>query len=510
MSERLDIVRHLRRVAGHDGRKRRCAPHLELLAFEVGALTGVQRLAHLEWLRGDAVLLQFLRLPGWPVRKVFSEALVRLTDGGVRRLTDLVAEVGIAPLLGRSSAEVDMDSSAIATFGMQEGASFGCSGKGRKRRRHHPLVASVAELRTVVHATCRDGSGIDSNEAIESAADAIAKVRAALATGARVLLRADSGSWSNPFAAWLLDQGIPFIFAMPLRPGLERMLRTTRWRGLDEDADIQVTVLPGATLGIDARLQVVGIRRRVHDAKAPPQGKRVEGLWRFYDDRADCERVFKTGRGALGMGWLGSQKLRANEAAFLLRLLASNIDQRFQAHAEEEARRERRPLLRLGLCARQSKFYRGAGRLQRRSGQWLLRVRDNRATSACGSSTRPISSPSSDHSVAAHLPSLRGGGKRVGVPTKPTSPRLRAYPPPAAGAVVTSTWSGTVRNRVPLVEVALEPHLIGMEPTTSPGGRGALRVSAGFCRARSAARSSALPLAALGPPRYPHATWEPP
>lgn len=399
MNEKLDIVRHLRRVAGHDGRSRRYAPHLVLFAFVVGALTGVQRLAHLEWLRGDAVLLKFLRLPGWPVRKVFSGALSRLTDGGVQRLTDLVAEVGLAPLMGRSSAVVDMDSSAIVAFGTQEGAEFGYSGKGRNRRRHHPLVASVAELRTVVHATYRDGSGIDANEAIEFAACAIGRVRAALASGARVLLRADSGFWSNAFAAWLLDQAIPFIFAMPLRPGLKLMLRTTRWRGLDQDADIQVTVLPGAKLGIDARLQVVGIRRRVHDAKAPPQGKRIEGctrwryqalvtcmegapedLWRFYNDRADCERVFKTARGALGMGWLVSQKLRANEAAFLLRLLAFNIDLRFQAHVEEEARREHRPLLRMGLCARQSRFYRAAGRLLRKSGQWILRVRDNRAT----------------------------------------------------------------------------------------------------------------------------------
>ena len=171
-------------------------------------------------------------------------------------------------------------------------------------------MASVAELRMVVHATNRDGSGIDANEAIEFAARAIGRVRAALASRARVLLRADSGFWSNAFAAWLLDQGIPFIFAMPLRPGLKLMLRTTRWRGLDQDADIQVTLLAGAKLGIDARLQVVGIRRRVHDAKAPPQGERMEGctrwryqalvtcmdgtpedLWRFYNDRA-TERLW--------------------------------------------------------------------------------------------------------------------------------------------------------------------------------------------------------------------------
>ena len=46
------------------------------------ALAGVHRLAQLEWLRGDAVLLKFLRLPRWPVRKVFAKALAGVTDRG--------------------------------------------------------------------------------------------------------------------------------------------------------------------------------------------------------------------------------------------------------------------------------------------------------------------------------------------------------------------------------------------------------------------------------------------
>ena len=399
MSDKLDIVQRLCWIVGHDGARRVYARHLVLFTFMVGSLVGVHRLAHLEWLRDDAVLLKFLRLPRWPVRKVFSQALAGLSSRGVQRLVALIADVGLAPLRGRDGAVVDMDSSAIVAFGQQEGALFGYSGKGRNRRRHHPLVASVAEIRTVVHADYRDGSGIDAQEAISFTTQALATVRAALAKGARIVLRADSGFWSKPFSGWLLEQGVPFIFAMPLRPAVKWMLRNTRWRGLDLDPDIQVTVLRGERLGLDPRLHVIGIRRRVHDAKAPPQGKSIDGckhwryqalvtcmdgepedLWRFYNDRSDCERIFKVARGALGMGWLIGHKLRANETAFLLRLLAFNVDQRFQQHAEEQARLRRRPVLRLGLLARQQRFYQAAGRLLRSSGRWVLRVRDNLAT----------------------------------------------------------------------------------------------------------------------------------
>ena len=394
--ESLDIVSGLRRALPPDGKKRVFAQHLVLFAFLACAVAGVHRLAHLEWLKGDAVLVKFLRLPRWPVRKVFSDALASVSDRGVGALRELIADVGLAPLRGRDHAVLDMDSSAIVAYGTQEGTRFGYSGKGRNRRRHHPLVASVAETRAVVHADYRDGSAIDADEAIAFVARSVAVLRGYVAVSARVVLRADSGFWSRKMGAWLMEQGIPFIFSLPLRPGVKLMLRNTRWRGLDGDPDIQVTAMPGARLGMDSRLRVLAIRRRVLDPKAPPQGKVIDGctrwryqalvtamegvpedLWRFYNGRSDCERIFKVARGALGMGQLIGQKLRANETAFLIRLLAFNADQRFQAHAEARADGDKRPVLRMGLIARQRRFFMAAGRLLRRQGRWVLRVRDN-------------------------------------------------------------------------------------------------------------------------------------
>ena len=69
--------------------------------------------------------------------------------------------------------------------------------------------------------------------------------------------------------------------------------------------------------------------------------------------------------------------LRANETAFLLRLLAFNADQRFQADALERADQEHRPTLKIGLVTRQRRFYQGAGRLLRCRGRWIMRVRQN-------------------------------------------------------------------------------------------------------------------------------------
>jgi len=393
MEEKLDIGGGLRKVAPRDGVRRVYARHLVLLAFMVAALIGEHRLAHVEALRGDAVLMKFLRLPRWPVRKVFSAALASVSDRGIAVLHQLIAWVALAPLVGRSHAVIDLDSSAVVTFGRQEGARFGYSGKGRNRRRHHPLVASIAETRTVVRALYRDGSGIGAEETIGFLERVFSTVREHIGEGVSLKFHADSGFWSNALGTWLLDQGVPFIFAMPLRPGLKFMLRNARWRGLDGDPDIQVATLRGQRLKMDPRLRIVGIRRRVHEPKAPPQGKRIAGctrwryqalvtdmdgvpeeLWRFYNGRSDCERVFRTARQSLGMGKLVAHAFRPNETAFMLRLLAMNIDLRSQADREAQAERDARPVLRQGLIRRQRALHRTPGRLLRRQGRWRLRV----------------------------------------------------------------------------------------------------------------------------------------
>lgn len=403
LNDRLELPALLAVAVPSSGRERRYPVHLVLYAFLVGALLGAVKLAHLEWLRGDAVVQKFVRLAAWPVRKVFSEALASVSDGALAALYRLLTGFGLRSITGATSAVLDFDSTALRCFGTQEGAVFGYCGKGRNRRRHHPIVASVAASRAVIHAKYRDGSGIGEQEAMAFIGEAVTRVRGAIPTGP-VSVRADSGFWSNATGAWLLEKGIPFAIVHPLRAGLKIMLATvtftpveTREPGDDDpdgaDGDIETGVLGGEALGYDPRLRIVIIRRRVVDPKAPPPGKVVEwspdwryqaiitsldweplDVWRFYNDRADAERIFKVGKHALGLGWFVGQLLRANEVAFLLRLLAWNCDLLFQQDAELRARRAERPVRRMGLQARQHYIYRLPGRLLRVHDRWVLRL----------------------------------------------------------------------------------------------------------------------------------------
>ena len=59
----LDLQQRLLDVVDPTKGERKYKVHLVLFAFLIGALAGVWRLTHLEWLRGDAVVEKFLRLP---------------------------------------------------------------------------------------------------------------------------------------------------------------------------------------------------------------------------------------------------------------------------------------------------------------------------------------------------------------------------------------------------------------------------------------------------------------
>lgn len=395
MNEVLELPPKLALVVDYDGRKRLYGIAHVFFAFLVGALVGVEKLTHIEWLRGDAVLLKFLRLPSWPVRKVFSNALAGLSDEAMNRLQDLLTAMGLWTLPDPAGVILDFDSSTIVSFGEQEGAVFGYCGKGRNRRRHHPLVGSLAATRAVVHAVYRDGTAIDGKEAIAFFNETVRRVRLRL-VNCFPTIRADAGFWSIPMGKWLLDECLPFVIVHPLHAAVKLMLTQATWQTLDDDPDIQVTALAGELVGLDSRLRIVGVRRFVHDASAPPQGKAILGdsdwryqamvtsldwdpldVWRFYNGRAECESIFKVAKHALGMSWLVSHDLKANRVAFLLRMLAYNADLLYQRHLEVAARQENRPIIRLGLQARQHRFYNGAGRWLREQNRWILRVARN-------------------------------------------------------------------------------------------------------------------------------------
>lgn len=365
--------------------------HKVLLAFMVCQLAGLHRLRHIEEAHDDALLTKMCRLMRWPCRKVFSKALEDIDDGGHESLTELIAELGLQAQPPMKATIIDGDSTPLVCFGTQQGALFGYCGKlGRNRRRHFPLVASIAASRAVIAAKYRDGSGVSAVEVIDFLQASIARLRRH-SPDVDVMVRLDSGFYAKAVCAWLLEQGIDFAMALPFQAHLKEKLADADFKTLDDDID--TAVIAGSDLNLDGRLRVVVIRRQVHDDKAPPPGKKIGNhrhyryqavvsslswsppdIWRFYNDRGDCERIFKVGRQSLGLNCLVGQSFRANTTAFLLRLLAFNLDRLFALQTAQAAQAK----VREGLSSRQRRFYRSLGRLVQTGHRLILKVSQSR------------------------------------------------------------------------------------------------------------------------------------
>lgn len=366
--------------------------HLVLTAFVVASLGGVERLAHLETLASDPLLVQYLRLSYWPVRKVFATALASLDAAGRQALADYVSELGLSTIAsGSASVVVDLDTTALIDYGEGEGSQFGYCGKGRRRRRHYPLVASVACSRAIVLARYRTGRQVTADELVDFLTDLLTRLRDHLGANVQITVRSDAGIFCKRVASFLVEQGVSFVMALPLSARVKEHVPTLSFVALDED--IETVRLSGEEVGQPEGFFVALVRRAVHDRKAPPQGKKVAGqddwrfqaivsdrawdavdLWRFYNGRADCERVFRIGKQGLGLGHLVSRRFRANETAFLLRAVAFNADLLFQAYCEQLAQQHGRKAQIVGLEWRQVYFYRTPGRLVRSKGRWILHV----------------------------------------------------------------------------------------------------------------------------------------
>jgi hypothetical protein len=284
---------------------------------------------------------------------VFSEGLASVSDAGVIALSHLLTSLGLLSIAGREEAVLDFDSTALVCFGTQEGAKFGYCGKGRNRRRHHPLVASVAETRAVVHATYRDGSGIDEKEAIAFMREAHARVREKV-TGT-ISMRADAGFWSKAMGTWLLEQGIPFAFAMPLLASLKLLLMKVSFKAVateplevrelldaeerpdEERVEHKVDrMFPGAPLGGHRHADTLGELQHLvevsqeRNRSGVPSERRLAKLHVRHRERAALRCVTATHRVLLGK-WLCSQRTSMEEPAFCLAECVRN--RRAHAHS---------------------------------------------------------------------------------------------------------------------------------------------------------------------------------
>lgn len=356
------------------------------------AVCGASRVFGLEMLAADPL---FTQLAGGSVPSVDTvyDDLRRFGVDDLERLERIVSRHGLAGVEHGQFEEVhlDVDTTVMPLFGEQEGARLGPNPRYRARPSYHPILARVAELGTVVAARLRPGDtglGVRDVEDVEVAID---RVRAAVGPKTIVTVRIDAGGDCAELLSAIDRKGCFFLVKAKQTGGLLGAVAFARdWHAVDHDANgrptREVAEIDFRREGwpIEGRFRVFAVRtterlsgkqsclwadldHSVHVYVTNDHYRSADELARKYDLRAGIEPLIGELKNGVGIGKVSTDCFDANEAAFLLKVLAFNLVRRWIATRHPAAKVWRMTWIR-DVCVRVP------GRLLRAGGRWQLRL----------------------------------------------------------------------------------------------------------------------------------------
>jgi hypothetical protein len=186
-------------------------------------------------------------LGGWiPAPSTLGTFLRAFTFGHVRQLDKLLGEAlvrawraGAGP--GDDRLVVDVDSFVGEVCGrLKQGAAYGYT----KLLGYHPLLASRADTREVLHIRLRKGSANTQKGMLRFCEELIARVERAGATGEK-LLRADSGFWNTKVFEYLEKMGWRYSIGVRMQKEVREAVEAIPeddWQTIDypEEGEAQI------------------------------------------------------------------------------------------------------------------------------------------------------------------------------------------------------------------------------------------------------------------------------
>jgi hypothetical protein len=193
-------------------------------------------------------------LGGWiPAPSTLGTFLRAFTFGHVRQLDKLLGEAlvrawraGAGP--GEGRLVIDVDSFVGEVCGrLKQGAAYGYT----KLLGYHPILATRADTREVLHIRLRKGSANTQKGMLRFTEELIARVRWAGASGIK-LLRADSGFWSTKVFERLEQAGWSYSIGVRMQKGIREAVEAIEehtWQTIENYSEEGVAQIAEATYG---------------------------------------------------------------------------------------------------------------------------------------------------------------------------------------------------------------------------------------------------------------------
>jgi len=134
-----------------------------------------------------------------------------------------------APAAGFS---LDLDSTIFQRSGHQEGAAKGYNPPRPGRKRHHPLLAVLAEAQCILHGWLRSGN----TSASRGVAEFLKEALTLMPTAWKIrTVRADSGFFAEPLLEYLESRLLAYVIVARMSVNIKRHARAVcHWTPIDE------------------------------------------------------------------------------------------------------------------------------------------------------------------------------------------------------------------------------------------------------------------------------------
>lgn len=348
------LGRRLRRDFGHLKRGRGVVypMHAQMQLLIDASVVGARRIFDFESLAADPL---FVHLAGgaMPSIDVLYDDLRRFSPAALEKLEAHVAEQGLKAVQTAhfSTLTVDIDTTVMPLFGEQEGALPGPNPRYHGRPSYHPILARIAETDTVLGARLRPGDTGLGERDVEDIEQWLARLHA-VSPRSTVTVRIDAGGDCGALFSAVERSGAYFVVKAKQTANLiSAVWATTRWRTVDRDAFGKPTrqvavidfergdwpkgkyrVIAVRTTERESGKQVClwdGIDHSVSIYVTNDWHRDIDDLARLYDDRAAIEPLIAELKNGFGIGKISSADFNANEAAFLIKILAYNLMRRW-------------------------------------------------------------------------------------------------------------------------------------------------------------------------------------
>ncbi len=309
-----------------------------LTAVILGIISGMNRIAKIEALTYDPLIQKLLSLN----KKISEDTIAnRFKKFGMKQTNELMDTVGIISQKVRKKIKVssdilDLDSTVQVVYGNQQGAEKGYNPHKKGAKSYHPLLGFLNSTRECILSYFRPGDTYTSN----NAAEFVKHIFSILGPQISLLVRCDSGFFSGDLMQVIeARRHTAYIIKVKLR-NLTALLTGKKWEKIPLMPGWEMTEFKYLASGWNKSRKFVALRRITNVISEGRLFKKTEYdyfcyvtnindspllIHKMYGDRGTCENWIEAVKKQMFAGSLLTQEFWANEALWMMSVLAYNI-----------------------------------------------------------------------------------------------------------------------------------------------------------------------------------------